>query len=134
MRGIWGFVSILITLGLGLGIYVMYIRTAGGNMPGGNPTSAISTTSVKMQLLSMANAERTNYVQNNPYASIDELKSSGSFTPREPDPDGYSYDVTVAKDPDSFTITASHPPAPNGSTANFPSFSIDQSMTVAGGN
>ena len=55
-----------------------------------------------MQLLQIAQAERTYYAQNNSYATIDQLASSGSLTLRSPDPDGYSYSADAA--PGGFTV------------------------------
>ena len=67
--------SLVITVAIGMGVYAMYLKSTVSST-GGHPVSAISTTSVKMQLLQIAQAERTYYVQNNSYATIDQLASS----------------------------------------------------------
>jgi Tfp pilus assembly protein PilE len=129
------FLSILISVGLSLGMYVVYVKSISGGKPGATPMAAVSGTSVKMQLLNIAQAEKTYYVQNNSYATMDQLISSGWFTPKNPDPTGYTYTIAVAAadpTPAGFTITATHPPAPNGSTADYPSMSINQDMKVSG--
>jgi Tfp pilus assembly protein PilE len=134
MRAAGSIIGIVVTLALGMGLYVMYMRGLPGGKPGATPVSLESSTSARMQLLNIAQAERTYYTQNSSYATMDELQTSGWFTPKNPDPSGYTYDISVAKDPDGFTITATHPPGPNGTNADYPTFSIDQSMTVSGGN
>jgi hypothetical protein len=126
--------SILFTMGIILGVYAMYLKSLSGNKPGATPVAIESDTRVKMQLLNMAQAERTYFAQNSSYATMDQLVSSGWFTPRNPDPSGYSYDVSVATAPEGFTITATHPPGPNGTNADYPSMSINQDMQISGDN
>jgi hypothetical protein len=123
-------ISLVITVAIGMGLYAMYLKSTVGST-GGHPVSAISATSVKMQLLQIAQAERSYYAQNNSYATIDELASSGSLTLRSPDPDGYSYSADAA--PGGFTVTARHVGA-GGESGDYPTLTIDQSMTVQGGN
>lgn len=126
------FLSLLIAVGLSLGMYVMYVKTISGGKAGASPMQAVSSTTVKMQLLNIANAEKTYYVQNSSYATLEELKTSGWFTPKDPDPTGYNYDIAVAKDPDGFVITATHLPGATGNAADYPTMSIDQNMKVSG--
>ena len=122
--------SLVITVAIGMGVYAMYLKSTVSST-GGHPVSAISTTSVKMQLLQIAQAERTYYVQNNSYATIDQLASSGSLTMRSPDPDGYSYSADA--EPSGFTVTARHVGA-GGASGDYPTMTIDQTMTVQSGN
>jgi hypothetical protein len=124
-------VSLVITLAIGMGLYAVYLRSTVSST-GGHPVSAISTTHVQMQLLQIAQAERTYYVQNNSYATIDELASSGSLTLRTPDPDGYSYSAEAAAG--GFIVTARHTGPSGGASDDFPTLSIDQNMTVQSGN
>lgn len=122
--------SLLFTVAIVMGVYALYLKSTVSST-GGHPVSAISTTSVKMQLLQIAQAERAYNAQNGSYATIEELASSGSLTLRTPDPDGYSYSVDAS--PAGFTATARH--TGNGGESNdYPTMSIDQSMTVQGGN
>lgn len=124
--------GILMSVGLSMGMYVMYIKTISGGKPGATPMTVVSSTTVKMELLNMAQAEKTYYVQNSSYATMGQLTSSGWFTPKNPDPTGYDYSIAVASAPDGFTITATHPLAANGSPNAYPTLSIDQSMKVSG--
>jgi Tfp pilus assembly protein PilE len=124
-------ISLLLTVAIGMGTYVMYMKTAVSGT-GGTPMSAVSTTTVKMQLLQIAQAERTYYVQNNSYATLDQLSSSGWLTMKTPDPTGYTY--TVDATADGFTATARHPGAQgkDSDPKDFPPMSIDQTMKVGG--
>jgi hypothetical protein len=123
-------ISLVITVAIGMGVYAMYLKSTVSST-GGHPVSAISTTHVQMQLLQIAQAERTYYVQNNSYATIDQLASSGSLTLSTPDPDGYSYSADASGG--GFTVTARHE-GPGGASGDFPTLSIDQNMTVQSGN
>jgi hypothetical protein len=122
-------ISLLFTVAIGMGVYVMYMKSS---VPGGTPMTAVSTTTVKMQLLEIAQAERTYYVQNNSYATLDQLSSSGWLTMKTPDPTGYTY--TVDATADGFTATARHPGAQgkDSDPKDFPPMSIDQTMKVGG--
>jgi len=131
MRVILG---IIIAVGLSMGMYSVYLKSFSGGKAGASPMSVVSTTTVKMQLLNIASAEKTYYSQNNEYATMEELTTSGWFTPKDPDPTGYSYDIAVAKDPAGFVVTASHLPGTNGNATDYPTLSIDQSMKVSGGD
>jgi hypothetical protein len=124
-------ISILLTLAIGMGTYVMYMKSSVSGS-GGTPMSAISTTTVKMQLVQIAQAERTYYVQNSGYATLDQLSSSGWLTLKTPDPTGYTYTVDTAAD--GFTATASHPGAAgkDSDPKDYPTMSIDQTMKVQG--
>ena len=124
-------VSLLFTVAIGMGLYALYLKSTVAST-GGHPVSAISTTHVEMQLLQIAQAERTYYVQNNSYASIDQLSSSGSLTLATPDPDGYSYSVDAS--PASFRATARHTNGAGGAASDYPTLTIDQTMTVQAGN
>jgi hypothetical protein len=124
---------LLLTVGIGAGTYVMYLKSA---TPGGaaSPMQAISTTTVKMQLLNIAQSEKTYYVQNSSYATIEQLSSSGWLTLKDPDPTGYHYSVAVTTAPDGFTVTAQHDESKGGLPNDYPTMTIDETMKVQGGN
>jgi hypothetical protein len=124
-------VSLLFTVAIVLGTYALYLKSSVSST-GGHPISAISTTHVEMQLLQIAQAERAYNAQNGSYATLEQLDSSGSLTLRTPDPDGYAYSVDAS--PAGFMATASHAGGNGGESADYPTLSIDQTMTVHAGN
>jgi hypothetical protein len=124
-------VSLLFTVAIGMGLYAVYLKSTVSST-GGHPVSVISTTHVEMQLLQIAQAERAYNAQNGSYATLEQLDSSGSLTLRTPDPDGYSYSVDAS--PAGFMATARHTSGNGVESNDFPTLSIDQSMTVQGGN
>jgi len=124
-------VSLLLTVAIGMGVYALYLKSTVSST-GGHPVSAISTTHVEMQLLQIAQAERAYNAQNGSYATLEQLDSSGSLTLRTPDPDGYSYSVDAS--PAGFMATARHTGGSGVESNDYPTLSIDQSMTVQGGN
>ena len=80
MKAVMGFLSLVLSVGIGLGVYYMYLRQAtptGGNQVA---TQAISTTGVEMDLNAIAQAERGYYAQNGSYGTLDQLTSSGAMT------------------------------------------------------
>jgi hypothetical protein len=123
--------SLLLVAVITLGGYYFYLkRSAPG--PGMVATQAISTTGVKMDLLSIAQAERLAYAQNGSYASLDQLVSTGALTTRRSGRDGYTYSIETSDG--GFTVTARHPdvPAASGGAAplHYPTLVIDQTMQV----
>ena len=123
--------SLLVSLGIAAGMYVIVIRETTKTL-GGSPATATATVTVQMQLTNLAQAERMYFVQNNAYATLEQLSASGNFTLPNSDPNGYVYSVDVT--PGGFTATAQHAPGAAQSAANFPVFSIDQTMSMHKGD
>lgn len=126
MRGMMGFVALLIALGIGMFIYRSQFTGPGDITQGtGNPRAAIDITGVKNDLLRMAQAERTYWATNSYYASLEDLQASGDLIV---DPsrgrDGYSYSANFTEQ--TFTISAHY----SGPASNMPTISIDQTMQV----
>jgi hypothetical protein len=131
-----GFVSILLTAAIGLGIYMYYLKQAAPG-PGMVVTQQPSLVGVKNDLVAIAQAERMYYVQNGSYTDLSTLASSGTMNIARTSRDGYTY--TAEASGNSFTVTAQYtaPPAPNpaGVTPpHWPTFSIDQTMEVHQGD
>lgn len=119
---------LLVAAGIGFGIYEFYLKKMPVTDQGTAPTQAISLTGVRMDLLQIAQGERTFVALNGHCASMDELISSRSLSMARPERDGYSY--TVDCNGADFTATARHAPAPEGSPIRYPILAIDQSMNV----
>jgi hypothetical protein len=125
-------ISILITAMACAGMYVMYMHSSALH-PGGSAFGAITDTTVKVQLVNIAEAERDYYALNSSYASMDELKTAGALKLKEPDPTGYTY--TVETSPSGFIATGKHIDSKGGKPSpDFPTLSIDESMKVHDGN
>ncbi len=122
-------VSLVIVLGLVLGIYYYYLKRVQPAGSGSVPTQAISLTGVQNDLLAIAQAERTYFAQNGSYASLGELTTSGVLTMPRAGRDGYTYSVETT--PGGFTVSARYtgqPGAPSG--LHYPTFYLDQTMQI----
>lgn len=122
-------VGLLIAAGIALLAYKVYLsKTVASTGANGGPTQTIDVAGVKMDLLSIAQAERMYQAEHGSYASMDDLTSSGALSVRKSGRDGYTYDVkTVA---DGFRVIASCP------STKFPGcsdYSVDQTMEVQPG-
>jgi hypothetical protein len=133
-------ISTLVTAVAALGIYYYFLKEA-APAPGTAVTQQVSITGVQMDLMAIAQAERTYDAENSNYASLDQLASSGALTIERYGRDGYTYDVETS--PQEFTVTATYtapppPPPPMGQPAvaplHYPTLSIDQTMQVHTGN
>lgn len=128
MRIALGFLSLLVTLGISMGVYYMYLKQA---TPAGGAvaTQAISTVGVEMDLNAIAQAERGYMAQNGSYATLDQLVSSGDLTMTRTGRDGYTY--TVDASGTSFTATAKWAPQTSAQeTLHYPTFAVDQTYQV----
>jgi len=131
-----GLVSLLVTAAIGLGIY-MYTLKQAAPAPGMVATQTISLVGVKNDLVSIAQAERLYYTQNNTYADLPTLASSGTMNLTRTSRDGYTYSVVPSGDTFTATATYTAPPVDNpaGVTPpHFPTFTIDQTMEVHQGD
>jgi len=123
-----GFVSLLFVVLIIIGVYHVYLKQMPTSDKGTASTQAISLTGVRMDLLQIGQAERGFVAQNSRCASLNELIDSNSLTMSRSGRDGYSYTVDCADN--SFTVTASHAPAPQGSPIRYPTLALDQNMQV----
>ena len=126
----FGFTGLLIALAVGAFVYSKQAKSA---MSGGaegaqaSPRGTINIAGVKNDLIGIANAERTFYAQNNKYAGLDELRSSGTLTMTTNGRGPYTYSADFTDT--SFRITAIYSgPADTGLPQ---SMSIDQTMRIS---
>jgi hypothetical protein len=110
------------------GIYEYYLRKMPVTDEGTASTQAISLTGVRMDLMQIAQAERSYVAANGHCAALDELISSSSLTMSTTGRDGYSYSIQCSGS--EFTVSASHASAPPGSPIRYPNLVIDQNMQV----
>lgn len=122
------FVSLLVTVGLLWGIYLIYLKKMPTAAEGTASTQAISISGVRMDLLQIAKAERNSISVEGHCMSMDELLASGSMSMSRPERDGYTYSVECSGN--DFTAIAYHAAAPAGSPIRYPNMAIDQSMQV----
>ena len=125
MRGILG---LLVVALLVFGIYYFYMRQMPTTDQGTAPTQAISLTGVRTDLMQIGQAERGFLAQNGRCASLEELVSSSSLTMTRSGRDGYSYSIECSGS--GYSVTATHPAAPEGSGVRFPTLSLDETMQV----
>lgn len=111
------------------GIWYFYTKQMPTTDPGTAPTQAINLTGVRMDLLQMAQAERTYIASNGHCGSQDDLSSSGAINHSRNERDGYSYEVKCG-DGQDFSIVAHHAPPPPDSPIRYPILAIDQNMQV----
>lgn len=112
---------------IGLGMY-FYFKKMPVTDQGTAPTQAIDLTGVRMDLLQIAQAERTQIAMNSQCASLDDLIASHSLSMDHPEREGYTYTIQCSST--DFTVTARHAPAPPGSPIRYPTFAVDQSLQV----
>jgi hypothetical protein len=124
------FAVVLVAAAILLGVYELYLKRMPTTDKGTAATQAISLTGVRMDLLQIAQAERSYIALNSSCVSLDDLTSSGTLAVSKPGRDGYTYEVACGSG-DQFQVTARHPAAPDGSPIRYPNLSIDQTMQVS---
>jgi hypothetical protein len=121
MGRMFGFVGLLVVLGVGLYLYTRDVATV---TPGDTASgTTVDVTGVRMDLLALANAERRYWASNSKYASLNELQSNGDIqVPHRPT---YNYAAEISDA--GFKITATYsgpdPKAPKH-------LSVDETMSV----
>ena len=127
MGRVFGFVGLLIVLGVGMYIYKQQI--VGTSAPGGgtaNPRGTIDVTGVRSDLIAIASAERRHYASDGKYVDISQLISNGDISMQTPSRGAFSYSSDVSDS--GFKITATY----GGTDPGAPkSLSIDQTMQIS---
>jgi len=95
MARIFGFLSILLGIGVGMYLYTRQAQTSSQALGANNPKAAINLTGVKSDLLTIAQAERGYFALEGKYASLDELISSHSLSVSRQRPP-YSYEIETS--------------------------------------
>jgi len=128
--GMGKLVGLLVFVAVAFGIFYFTTRKMPVTDKGTAPTQAISLTGVRRDLLSIAQAERSNIALNTHCVSVEDLISAGSLTLSKPERDGYAYSVECSGDSGEFKVFARHAPAPEGSPIRYPTLGTDQTMQV----
>lgn len=109
MGRIFGFLSLLIVMGVAMYIYSKQATSSSAGA--GNPQAAINITGVRSDLLSIAQAERRYMASEGKYASFDDLVEQHYIVVSRQRPP-YSYEVETSSD--GFHVTATRSGAPIG--------------------
>ncbi|MGA2645374.1 MAG: hypothetical protein ABSF15_11720 [Candidatus Sulfotelmatobacter sp.] len=95
MGRLFGFLSIVIVLAIGMYIYSRQVQNSSAPAGANNPKAAINITGVKSDLISIASAERRYFATEGKYASFDELISTNYITVARQRPP-YTYEVQTS--------------------------------------
>jgi hypothetical protein len=95
MSRIFGFLTLLIGLGLGTYFYARQAQSSSAAAGANNPKAAVNITGVRTDLMTIAQAERGYFALEGKYGSLDELISSKSLTIQRERPP-YSYEVETS--------------------------------------
>lgn len=123
MSRLFGFLSVVIVMAVGLYIYSSQVQSTSAAIGGNNPKAAINITGVRSDLMTIAQAERGYFALEGKYAPLDELISSRSLSvSRQRAP--YSYDIEIGGS--GFRVVATRSGDDNsGSPAQI---SVDETM------
>jgi len=126
MGRIFGFLSLIAAMAVGMYIYAHDAQNSSTAAGASNPKAAININGVRMDLLTIAQAERGYFALEGKYASLDELISSRSMSvARQRLP--YTYSVETSSN--GFHVIASREGGDDGSGT--PSeLSVDENMQV----
>ena len=125
MRGIFGFLSIIIVLGVGMYIYSKQAQSSSAIAGATNPQAAINITGVKSDLMSIAQAERRYFASEGKYISLDEIISTHYITVARQRPP-YTYDLQISSG--GFHVVATRSGDNIGGTPA--QLSVDENMEV----
>ena len=123
MARIFGFLTMVIAIAVGLYLYARQSQGISESVPGGTLQSTPNIAGVKNDLIVIANAERAYMAQQSRYASLEELVAAQySAIPRGRAPYSYSVEVSEA----GFHVIAARS-GPGGPSE----LSIDETMQIS---
>ncbi len=121
-RGI-GFISLI--LAVAVGGYLYSTQLSDITPAGDTPVTGVDMVGVRMDLIAIANAERTYLASNGKYASLDDLGASGDTHITRDSRANFTYSAETSNT--GFRIIASYTgPDPNATKR----MSIDETLTV----
>jgi hypothetical protein len=119
MRAISGLLGLVIAVAIGYFVYTARFSGKEGSPP---PKQQIDVTGIRMDLLSLAQAEKRYAALHGSYAPLKQLQQAESVPFQGSDNRGYSYEILI-EDAQRFLITA-RPVDP--ARADWPTLSIDE--------
>jgi len=122
----FGFIGTMIVMAVGMYIYSIQLKDTSATGEGSSPTGTANIVGVKNDLIGIANAERTYFVDQQKYASLDELISGNYLTIQRQRPP-YTYDVEI-------TSSGFHATATRDSSGAPAQLWIDETMEVKSSN
>jgi len=123
MSRMFGFLSLVIVLGIGMYIYSRQAQDSSAAAGATNPQAAINITGVKNDLVNIAQAERRYFATEGKFTSLDDLISSSYISVARQRPP-YSYSVEISGG--GFRVVAARSGANTGGTPA--QLSVDQDM------
>ncbi|HKW32890.1 MAG TPA: hypothetical protein VJN92_07790 [Candidatus Acidoferrum sp.] len=120
--------TILVAAAVVYAVFHYYFQKMPATDGGTAPTQAISLTGVHMDLLQIAEAERSYIALNSRCAPLDELVSSSALSVPRTGRDGYTYSIECSGA--DFKVSARHEPAAAGSPIRYPNLAVDANMQV----
>src|SRR5579864_3651614 len=123
MSRLFGFLSVIIVMGIGMYIYSKQVQSTSAAAGANSPQAAINITGVKNDLISIATAERRYFASEGKYASLDDMISSNYITVARQRPP-YSYEVQISSS--GFRVVATRTGNNAGGTPAL--LSVDENM------
>lgn len=123
MGRVFGFLSVIIAVGVGMYIYSQQAQSSSHAAGANSPKAAVNITGVRSDLTSIAQAERRYYASEAKYASLDELISSNYISISRQRPP-YSYEVETSSN--GFRVIATRSGDDNSGTPA--QLSVDENM------
>ena len=122
----FGFISLIIVIGIGAYIYM---RQTQGAMSAGssNPTATVDLIGVRNDLLAIAQAERSHAAVQGSYVSIEALRSQNELTMTRDNRGPYNYSAEISDS--SFRIVATYSGPESSGMPKI--LSVDQTMQVS---
>ena len=95
MTRLFGFLSVVIVLGVGMYIYSKQMQSSSAAAGANSPKAAIDITAVRSDLISIATTERRYYATEGKYGSLDDLISANYLSIARQRPP-YTYEIQTS--------------------------------------
>jgi len=123
MKAVMGIVGIFIVLAIGYQLYTSSLDPESGS----SPKQQMDLAGIKIDMLSLAQAERLYFASNGVYATLNQLQQSGNIHFQGSNRHGYSLNIEI-DGIQHFRITAK---PIDSARADWPAFSIDETLQIS---